>query len=106
MPDGCTYQPDLFAAPKKNCEQDRVQDLVSRGALFVVNHSGGKDSQCMLIKLRQIVPDDQLLITLAHYDSDWTLLNVKSRKVGKGGLRPDTWYTRDDDGKFVECDDD
>lgn len=38
-------------------------ELIARGALFVVNHSGGKDSQAMLIKLREFgVPDDQILI--------------------------------------------
>lgn len=28
-------------------QTDEVQRLVARGALFVVNHSGGKDSQAM-----------------------------------------------------------
>ncbi|EFO32589.1 phosphoadenosine phosphosulfate reductase [Roseibium sp. TrichSKD4] len=41
----------------------QIIQLISQGALFVVNHSGGKDSQAMLIKLREFgVPDDQLLI--------------------------------------------
>lgn len=36
---------------------------IDRGALFVVNHSAGKDSQAMLIYLRGIgIPNDQLLI--------------------------------------------
>lgn len=34
----------------------------SLGALFVVNHSGGKDSQAMMIKLREFVPANQLLV--------------------------------------------
>lgn len=41
-------------------------DLVRRGALFVVNHSGGKDSQAMLIVLRRFVPADQLLVVHAE----------------------------------------
>jgi DNA sulfur modification protein DndC len=41
---------------------DVVRKLVPRNALFVVNHSAGKDSQAMLIRLRQIVPEDQLLV--------------------------------------------
>ena len=40
--------------------------LVERGALFVVNHSGGKDSQAMLIELLRYVPREQLLIVHAE----------------------------------------
>lgn len=43
-------------------ELAQVCELVSRGALFVVNHSAGKDSQAMLIFLRRHVPAHQLLI--------------------------------------------
>lgn len=43
-----------------------VQSLIARGALFVVNHSGGKDSQAMTARLRKIVPADQLLVMHAH----------------------------------------
>jgi DNA sulfur modification protein DndC len=39
-----------------------IETLIARGALFVANHSGGKDSQAMLIRLREIVPDQQLLV--------------------------------------------
>ena len=39
-----------------------IQNLIDRHALFVVNHSGGKDSQAMLLKIRQRVPDDQILV--------------------------------------------
>ncbi|WP_409266843.1 phosphoadenosine phosphosulfate reductase family protein [Massilia sp. BHUDP2] len=39
--------------------------LIERGALFVVNHSGGKDSQAMYLLLRQHVPADQLAIVHA-----------------------------------------
>lgn len=42
-----------------------VQELVNAGALFVSNHSGGKDSQAMLIKLLDIVPRAQLLVVHA-----------------------------------------
>lgn len=44
----------------------QVQSLIIQGALFVVNHSAGKDSQAMLIELRKIVPAQQLL--LVHAD--------------------------------------
>lgn len=42
-----------------------IQDLIERGALFVVNHSGGKDSQAMYLKLRDLVPARQLVIVHA-----------------------------------------
>lgn len=37
-----------------------------KGALFIVNHSGGKDSQAMTIFLRKHLPDNQLLVIHAH----------------------------------------
>jgi 3'-phosphoadenosine 5'-phosphosulfate sulfotransferase (PAPS reductase)/FAD synthetase len=43
-----------------------IEHLIERGALFVINHSAGKDSQAMTIKLRQLVPAAQLL--LIHAD--------------------------------------
>ena len=45
---------------------EQIQALVQRGALFVVNHSGGKDSQAMYLKLRAFVPRKQ--IVLVHAD--------------------------------------
>lgn len=42
-----------------------VNDLIARGALFVVNHSGGKDSQAMYLMLRDLVPREQLVIVHA-----------------------------------------
>ena len=41
------------------------RELVQRGALVAVNHSGGKDSQCMTILLSRIVPREQLVIVHA-----------------------------------------
>jgi DNA sulfur modification protein DndC len=43
-----------------------ISDLIAAGALFVVNHSGGKDSQAMLITLAQRIPLDQLIVIHAH----------------------------------------
>ncbi len=40
----------------------KILDLINRGALFVVSHSGGKDSQAMLIKVRELVPAAQILV--------------------------------------------
>lgn len=53
-------------------ELDQVADLVRRGAVFVVNHSGGKDSQAMALRLREVVPERQLLVIHAHLpEVDW-----------------------------------
>ncbi len=38
-----------------------ISDLVARGALFVINHSGGKDSQAMDILLSKLVPREQIV---------------------------------------------
>lgn len=43
----------------------QIQNLIARGAMFVVNHSGGKDSQAMYLMLRQIVPASQMVIVHA-----------------------------------------
>lgn len=40
----------------------QCRDLIERGALVAVNHSGGKDSQSMTILLSRIVPLEQLVI--------------------------------------------
>ncbi|MCP3729299.1 phosphoadenosine phosphosulfate reductase family protein [Sphingomonas sp. MG17] len=49
-----------------------IQTLIGRGALFVVNHSAGKDSQAMFIKLRAMIPPHQLLVVHAVLpDVEW-----------------------------------
>ena len=51
---------------------DQINTLINRGALFVVNHSGGKDSQAMMIKIRELVPHDQILVIHADLPgADW-----------------------------------
>lgn len=42
-----------------------ISHLIASGALFVANHSGGKDSQAQLIKLLEIIPACQLLVVHA-----------------------------------------
>lgn len=44
---------------------DEVRQLIDRGALFVVNHSGGKDSQAMFAYLAANVPAAQLVVVHA-----------------------------------------
>lgn len=49
-----------------------IARLVERGALFVVNHSGGKDSQAMTIFLERHVPAAQLVLVHADLpEVDW-----------------------------------
>jgi 3'-phosphoadenosine 5'-phosphosulfate sulfotransferase (PAPS reductase)/FAD synthetase len=45
---------------------NEIKDLIKRNALFVVNHSGGKDSQAMMIKIRELVPHDQIVVIHAE----------------------------------------
>jgi len=44
----------------------QIQKLIDRGALFVINDSGGKDSQAMKVMLKRTIPKRQLLIIHAH----------------------------------------
>ena len=39
-----------------------IQQLIEDGYLFVVNHSGGKDSQAMFAKVAALVPADQIVV--------------------------------------------
>lgn len=46
--------------------------LIEQGALVVANHSGGKDSQAMLIRLLEIAPPSQILVVHATLgESEW-----------------------------------
>ncbi len=47
-------------------ERGKIDDLIARGAIFYVSHSGGKDSQAMYFALSRIVPHDQ--ISVVHAD--------------------------------------
>lgn len=49
---------------------DDIQTLVARGALFVINDSGGKDSQAMKALLKRHIPSRQLLIVHAVLDGE------------------------------------
>ncbi len=53
-------------ASMKEIEAVQINDLVARGALFVVNHSGGKDSQAMFAYLKEIVPTAQMVVVHAE----------------------------------------
>lgn len=54
-------------------ERKKVQELIERGAIFYVSHSGGKDSQAMYILLSRIVPADQIVVVHADLGKiEWT----------------------------------
>lgn len=44
---------------------DQIDSLIAAGALFVANHSGGKDSQAQLIRLLERVPVAQMVVVHA-----------------------------------------
>ena len=50
-------------------------------ALFVINHSGGKDSQAMTIRLRRLVPESRLVVvhaTLGCIEWPGTIEHIQS----------------------------
>ncbi|WOX99947.1 phosphoadenosine phosphosulfate reductase domain-containing protein [Dickeya fangzhongdai] len=67
---------------------DDISSLIRSGALFVSNHSGGKDSQAMLIKLLNIVPRQQLLVVHASLGViEWPgALELAETQAGDAGL--------------------
>ncbi len=65
-----------------------IAELVFRGALFAVNHSGGKDSQAMLIRLLRVVPRRQLLVVHAALgEVEWEgALEHAKEQAGAAGV--------------------
>ena len=45
-------------------------------------------------------------IVIAWRDNDGKLLGVKAAMVGQDGIKPDTWYSLDEAGNFVESEED
>jgi DNA sulfur modification protein DndC len=64
----------VFEAPRASYQAPaELLELVARGALFVANHSGGKDSQAMMIRLLSFVPRAQLLLVHAELgEVEWS----------------------------------
>lgn len=63
-----------------------IDALIARGALFVVNHSGGKDSQAMYLHLRQFIPKAQLVIVHADLGAvEWAgaIDHIKATTAGE-----------------------
>jgi DNA sulfur modification protein DndC len=58
-----------------------IKTLIERGALFVVNHSGGKDSQAMFAYIKSLVPADQIVVVhavLPEVEWDGVLEHIKA----------------------------
>jgi 3'-phosphoadenosine 5'-phosphosulfate sulfotransferase (PAPS reductase)/FAD synthetase len=69
-------------------QQPTTQELIDSRALFVVNHSGGKDSQAMMIRLLAQIPREQLLVVHASLgDVEWHgALELAERQAADAGV--------------------
>lgn len=65
-----------------------VADMLTGGALFVVNHSGGKDSQAMMIRLLATIPRRQLVVVHASLgEMEWPgALELARRQADEAGV--------------------
>lgn len=65
-----------------------IEALVASGALFVANHSGGKDSQAQLIKLLEVIPAGQLIVVHASLGAmEWPgAMELARDQAGASGL--------------------
>jgi 3'-phosphoadenosine 5'-phosphosulfate sulfotransferase (PAPS reductase)/FAD synthetase len=65
-----------------------IDTLIARGALFVANHSGGKDSQAMLIKILERVPAKQVLVVHASLgEIEWEgALELAQKQAADAGV--------------------
>ncbi|WP_341782708.1 phosphoadenosine phosphosulfate reductase family protein [Pseudomonas putida] len=65
-----------------------VEALVASGALFVANHSGGKDSQVQLIKLLEVIPPAQIVVVHASLgELEWPgALELSRDQAAEAGL--------------------
>ncbi|HEF0035339.1 TPA: hypothetical protein R8G46_005083, partial [Citrobacter braakii] len=41
-------------------------------------------------------------LVLCYRNDEGELIHIRASKVGDNGVKPDTWYTLDEDGQFVE----
>ena len=69
-------------------ELPTVESLIAQGALFAISHSGGKDSQAMMIRLLKVVPAAQVVVVHACLgDVEWEgALDLAERQARDGGV--------------------
>ena len=48
---------------------------------------------------------DGSAIVCCYFDNSGELIHIHASKVGKNGIKPDTWYTLNEDGEFIEVND-
>lgn len=68
-------------------DESMARDELDRGALFVVNHSGGKDSQATGIRVAEMVPQGQLLFahaTLGEHEWEGALEHARDCAAAAG----------------------
>lgn len=64
-----------------------IRSLIDDGALFVVNHSGGKDSQAMMIELLKIIPAAQMVVihaTLGEVEWEGAIEHARDQALAVG----------------------
>ena len=44
-------------------------------------------------------------IVCVYRNDDGELIHIRASKVGENGIKPDTWYTLNEDGEFIEVND-
>jgi 3'-phosphoadenosine 5'-phosphosulfate sulfotransferase (PAPS reductase)/FAD synthetase len=67
----------------------QIADLAARKALFVINHSGGKDSQAMMIKLLESgIPASQMIVVHASLgEMEWDgALELAQQQAADAGV--------------------
>ncbi|HEM8613907.1 TPA: phosphoadenosine phosphosulfate reductase family protein [Citrobacter amalonaticus] len=66
-----------------------ISDLIRTGALFVSNHSGGKDSQAILIRLLDVIPPRQLVVVHASLGAmEWPGALEMAQKQAEDAVLP------------------
>jgi hypothetical protein len=60
---------------------------------------------CALGKNSKAKASNGSAIVCIYRDGFGTIKHIKSSLVGENGIKPDTWYTLNEHGEFVECQD-
>lgn len=64
---------------------NEIQAEIDAGALFVISHSGGKDSQAQTALIRKVVPANQIIVVHAALPGvEWEGTEAHARKTTKG----------------------
>ena len=48
---------------------------------------------------------DGSAIVCCYFDNSGELIHIRASKVGENGIKPDIWYTLNEDGEFIEVND-